>query len=110
MTYKAKRGWRDGPELDPVELSYLSDRARAHTLGLEGLVRELRLQNTKLLEEKRNPRPLTEGEARTFYEQGWEDARKRFEAALAQTQDIAERALKVTAESELSAWDRAWKC
>lgn len=57
---------------DPLNpsLTVLSDRAQAHILGLEAMVKRLRLQRDELREQLNTPTPATEGEKRARQE-GW---------------------------------------
>ena len=56
----------------PVDLTYLSDRARAYVMGLEAKVRELREANQRIIADQQES-PRIRQARREGYREGWRD-------------------------------------
>ena len=56
---------------EPVNLDYLSDRARAYVVGLEARLKSLRLENDELRAKLADPSQRDEKAVRDAYKKGW---------------------------------------
>ena len=74
----------DQPETatpEPVDLGYLSDRARAYIIGLEARLKRLRTENDELRAQLNDPARIDEKHIKAAYKRGWADASGAMDAA-----------------------------
>ena len=93
----------DQPEAatpEPVDLGYLSDRARAYVVGLEARLRQLREENEGLRAQLNDPARTDEKHIKAAYKRGWADASSAMDAAASS----ATRALADLRRAAAEAW------
>ena len=74
---------------EPVDLGYLSDRARAYVVGLEARLKRLREENDDLRAQLADPARADGKHIKAAYRRGWSDA----SSAMSGAAEAATRAL-----------------
>ena len=85
---------------EPVNLSYLGDRARAYVIGLEARLKQLRTENDELRAQLSDPSRTDEKHIKAAYKRGWADASGAMGAAAAS----ATRSLADLRRAAAGAW------
>lgn len=76
---------------EPVDLSYLGDRARAYVVGLEARLKRLRTENDDLRAQLNDPSRADEKHIKAAYKLGWSDASSTMlDAASSATRALAD--------------------
>lgn len=86
--------------LEPVNLCYLGDRARAYVVGLEASLKRLRTENDDLRAQLNDPSRTDEKHIKAAYKRGWADASSAMDAAASS----ATRALADLRRAAADAW------
>ena len=89
---------------DPVDLTYLSDRARAYVMGLEARVRELREQNDELRAKLAGEVRPDERELRRAREEGWRACADNLASA---TRGVMEAVQPLYSRAYQAMWEEA---